>query len=124
MPVAVRQAPGRRPCRRCGRVLRRQQVLEAVLAQAVVERRAVDAERARRVRDVALRCVDRGDDLRALLLVQALGERPRCRRSAARRGATAAAGGRLGRRAAWAAREVEVGRGDLARRARGSARAR
>ena len=109
---ATRAAVARRPAVVvAGRVLRRQQVLEAVLAQAVVERRAVDAERARRAGDVALRCVDGGDDLVALLLVQALAAAAarrrvgaRRRRGAARRPAPAAGG---------AAPEVEVGGGDL-----------
>ena len=46
-------------------------MLEAVLAQAVVERRAVDAERSRGAGDVALVAIDGGDDLVLLLLVQA-----------------------------------------------------
>ena len=54
-----------------GSRLGRQEVLEAVLAQAVVERRAVDAERARGAGDVALVALDGGDDLVLLLLVQA-----------------------------------------------------
>ncbi len=48
---AVRRAPG---ILACG-----QQVLEAVLAHPVVERRAVDAQRARGVGDVALGALDR-----------------------------------------------------------------
>jgi hypothetical protein len=50
-------------------------VLEAVLAHAVVERRAVDAEGARRVGDVALGLIDGGHDLVALLLGQTLVQR-------------------------------------------------
>ena len=44
---------------------------QIVLAQAVVERRAIDAERPRRAGDVAFVALDGGNDLVALLLLQA-----------------------------------------------------
>src|SRR6266511_136336 len=76
-----------------------------MLAHPVVERRAVDAERARGMRDVALRGVDRRDDRGALLLVQALGERATAVAGRGRRGR----GGRGGR----AAGELEIGGAEL-----------
>src|SRR5690349_1358495 len=53
-----------------------QQVLEAVLAQPVVQRRPVDAESASGAGDVAARPLDREDDLLLLALEEPLGQRP------------------------------------------------
>src|SRR5205807_664172 len=59
------------------------EVLDAVLAEVVVERGAVDAERAGRAGDVPVAALDGGDDLVLLLLLEPGLERPRP--SAARR---------------------------------------
>ena len=89
VPIVATNCPTRRPDRHrpgteAGPVARHrlfhgQQMLEPVLAQAVVERRAVDPERAGGVGDVPLRGVDGRHDGRPLLFVQPLAQRSRAR---------------------------------------------
>src|SRR5687767_10753551 len=112
LPLLAAVTTGRLVATDCD--LRRQQVLEAVLAQPVVERRPIDAERASRARDVAARSLDRRDDLLALALEQALGQRAGLVAQRRDRGRRRRLGDhRVAARAGAATAEVEVGGAEL-----------
>ena len=98
------------------RLFHRQQVLEPVLPQPVVQGRAVDTKGTRREGDIPLRVVDRGDDLGALLVGQALVQRARAVAPGdagprARRGRRRRCGRR--RRGTGPPAELQVGGGQL-----------